>query len=94
MHCWRFYNATAGLNWNDNTNWLLPTTPIKDWYGITLNGVDLEIDLSSNGLKGVLPTEIDALSGLTVFNLSSNELTGAIPDLSGLSLRTLDFRWQ
>ena len=85
------YNATDGPNWDNQEKWLSSTTPIEDWYGITLNGVDLEIDLSSNGLNGELPAEIDDLSGLTVFNLSSNELTGAIPDLSSLTaLKTLD----
>ena len=46
------YNATDGPNWDNQEKWLSSTTPIEDWYGITLNGVDLEIDLSSNGLKG------------------------------------------
>ena len=30
------YNATAGPNWTDNTNWL--TTPVSQWNGGTLTG--------------------------------------------------------
>ena len=65
------YDATDGSNWIDNTNWL-QTCDVCTWYGVTCdaNSRIVELDLSANGLSGILPAEIGNLSELRVLNLS------------------------
>ena len=29
------YEATGGANWDENTNWLISTYPLDQWYGVT-----------------------------------------------------------
>ena len=47
------YNATDGLNWRENTNWL-SDAPIGEWHGVTTgpNGRVIELSLHSNELRG------------------------------------------
>jgi len=71
------YNSTDGINWNNT--WDL-AQPISTWYGVTsTGGCVIEVDLSSNGLIGSIPPEIEDLNNLTRLNLSSNDLNGNIP---------------
>ncbi|MDP7028001.1 MAG: leucine-rich repeat domain-containing protein, partial [Candidatus Marinimicrobia bacterium] len=49
-----------------------------------------EIDLSSNGLTGEIPSCIGNLTNLTCLDLGSNELTGEIPSEIG-NLTNLDY---
>ena len=53
-----FYYATGGDNWINNSGWL--TSPVNEWYGVTLTddgcGV-VKIDLTQNNLIGTLPPE-------------------------------------
>lgn len=83
------YNATDGVNWNNNSNWL--TGPVSTWFGITVaNDTVTHIDLPFNGLVGTLPSEIGDFGGLRVLNLrSNNQIQGTIPT-SIANLQTLE----
>ncbi|MFZ1422608.1 MAG: leucine-rich repeat domain-containing protein [Saprospiraceae bacterium] len=77
----KLYNATNGPNWTNK--WDL-TKPMESWYAISLNadGCINTIYLYYNGLQGNLP-DIQ-LPNLTRLNLSYNQLSGSIPDFSGM----------
>ena len=84
------YNSTGGADWT--TTWDL-STPMDDWYGVTLtDGRVTELDLGNNGLTGSIPSELGSLSNLTDLLLYDNSLTGSIPpELGNLSnLRSLE----
>lgn len=82
------YNGTSGDSWTNHTNWLDTNTP-ADWYGVTVaDGHVTKLILSTNNLNGSLPTSLNNLIYLSDFDVSVNELTGGIPDLSGLSSLT------
>lgn len=76
------YDATSGPKWA--TTWTLDDTPC-DMYGVHCEPESGEgrhvtrLDLSSNVLKGSIPPEIGALTGLNYLNLSNNQLTGGLP---------------
>ena len=74
------YNATNGTNWNRNDGWLSEKLPCE-WYGITcVDGVIVEINLSSNNLDGSIPPEIGNLITLRSLSLDGNmRLRGDIP---------------
>ena len=74
------YNATDGVNWTNNANWL-SDSPIGEWHGVTTdeNGRVLALELPSNQLSGSIPVEIGALTNLIVLNLQNNQLSGTIP---------------
>ncbi|KAG8087052.1 hypothetical protein GUJ93_ZPchr0010g10228 [Zizania palustris] len=55
-----------------------------------INGLEF-VNLSSTGLHGQIPRELSSqLVGLKVLDLSRNNITGVVPDLSALRLRVLD----
>ena len=72
-------DGTAELNWDEDT-------PIGDWDGVagTGSGRVKNVWLPSRGLAGTLPAGITALDALERLTLTDNDLTGEIPDLSGL----------
>ena len=85
------YEATAGPNWIDNTNWL-SEAPLGDWYGVHTDefGRVVTLELAgrwdaatrrfvSHGLIGSLPRELGNLTGLRWLDLGDNDLIGAIP---------------
>ena len=74
------YNATAGDNWTDNTNWL-SDEPMGTWHGVTtdIGGRVAELSLTENQLRGEIPTQLRNLSNLTQLYLGFNQLTGKIP---------------
>ncbi|MFK7904196.1 MAG: SdrD B-like domain-containing protein [Chitinophagales bacterium] len=87
-----FYEAMDGDNWINNEGWL--SSPVKDWYGITVSYVPdssqcyvSEISLVSNRLDGIIP-ELN-LDKLTVIDLFLNRIKGTIPDFNLPSLLTL-----
>ena len=99
-----FYDATDGPNWANNEGWLTDAPP-GEWYGVGTDGGGrvVSLDLSGrwdnetqevipHGLRGTIPTELEALIKLRTLDLSLNELTGPIPaELGNLSnLATLD----
>ncbi len=82
------YNATGGLNWTNNTNWL--SAPLTTWFGITMENDRVKtIDLSSNNLTGTLPQELGYLTELKELTLDYNQISGNIPPETG-SLSNLE----
>ncbi len=78
------YEATAGGNWKDTTNWL-SDEPLSEWFGVYTSDegrVDSLI-LRSNDLGGSIPSELSELDDLLHLNLSRNEIGGPIPDALG-----------
>jgi len=72
------YNATKGIAWAKNNNWL--TQNIDTWYGVTVErGKVTKVNLNSNNLDGTLPYEIGYLTNLNTLNLYENNLSGTLP---------------
>ena len=89
------YDATDGLNWSNNANWL-SSRPLGEWYGVTTDaaGSVSKISLVQNQLSGPIPDELGDLSNLTELYLGHNRLDAQIPpalgrlsNLIGLNLR-------
>ena len=74
------YNATAGANWTNNTNWKT-TVPLSAWYGVVTDadGRVTRLDLKRNRLSGEIPAELGRLASLLELYLDHNELSGEIP---------------
>ena len=75
-----FYRSTNGNRWLRKDGWLT-VAPIGAWFGVTTDrrGRVTELQLSYNGLKGVIPTELSRLTKLRWLDLMGNELGGSIP---------------
>ena len=88
----RFYCATGGITWTDNTNWGIGTD-INTWHGVTADtsGVVQNLELLNNDLSGTIPTELGNLGSLLILNLGENQLSGPIPTELGklANLQTL-----
>ena len=74
------YNATAGANWTNNTNWL-SNEALSEWHGVDTDatGRVTELHLSDNELSGAIPAELGNLTNLQILDLCGNGLSGAIP---------------
>ncbi len=74
----KLYQATDGSNWI--TKWPLNQS-MNTWYGVNINaqGCVTQINLSNNGLKGVIPEEIGNLGQLNRLFLFTNNISGTIP---------------
>ena len=72
-------DGTGTLNWS-------ASTPIAEWQGVAQRGTGRVggIYLADAGLSGVIPTSFNDLAGLERLTLRDNDLSGDIPDLSGL----------
>ena len=72
-------------NWGYNTDWLISTYPLDQWYGVTIDdeGRVTSLDLSDNQLTGTIPEALGQLNNLQVLDLSGNQLTGTIPEALG-----------
>ena len=90
------YNATDGLNWANNTNWL-GDRPIGEWFGVTtfFKGRVTKLRLSGNQLTGEIPPELGNLDYLISLDLNVNRLTGTVaPELGKLTyLTSLSLSW-
>ncbi len=85
-----FYDSLGGPQWINNTNWLCPTEPVSNWYGVTVdNGNVTQIVLKDNGLDGRLPAAITALQHLEKLEIRRNNVTGIESLLGMFALRTL-----
>ncbi len=74
------YRSTNGNSWLRKDGWLT-AAPIGAWFGVTTDrrGRVTELELSDNGLKGVIPTELSRLTKLRWLDFMGNELGGSIP---------------
>jgi len=91
----QLYLSTNGDNWDINSGWdivLEESPPLENCnldalYGVETNenGQVIEIDLTSNDLIGPIPAEIGNMKNLEILDLCINDLTGEIPNLSGLT---------
>ena len=88
------YEATGGDNWENNTNWLISTSPLGQWYGVTTDdaGRVASLYLADNQLTGEIPQALGQLNNLKYLDLGYNQLTGLIPGTLGQldSLQVLD----
>ena len=84
------YDATAGDQWGDHSNWNVIGDP-SAWYGVmVVAGHVTELNLAGNYLAGTLPPELGDLTYLKVLNFADNYLSGAIPTEMG-NLAQLEF---
>ena len=87
------YEATSEQSWTSSRGWSDPGLPI-DRHGVITDttGRVVSINLSGNGLVGVLPDALGRLDSLRVLRLSDNALVGALPPtLVNVSLRELSY---
>jgi Leucine-rich repeat (LRR) protein len=87
------YQATGGIDWANNENWLDPTESICLWYGVYCLDPNQEsvagIVLEQNGLAGIVPSSIYMLSNLQELNFAGNDI---VMDFRGIaSLPSLGF---
>lgn len=64
------------------------------WYGVLCDSnkeVVEKLSLESNDLRGILPSEIQGLSGLQSLEISGNKLSGSIPDAMGKLTKLFTF---
>ena len=76
------YSALDGPNWGDHTNWLGPAGSECSWVYVTCDTAGstvIQLDVSWNKARGVLPKEIGDLTNLEVFNANGSSLTGPLP---------------
>lgn len=82
------YNATDGVNWNNNTNWDIQASAAdvtSDWFGITVTGGTVtEINFYTNNLVGDIPPEIENLTSLTKLKLGYNQLNNIPAEIGNL----------
>ena len=71
------YNATGGVNWTNNTNWL-SNEALSEWHRVETDedGRVTALRLVANELSGEIPAELENLANLQVLSLSINTLSG------------------
>jgi len=70
-------SSSFGKPWDVNTNWFDTSGTEGTWHGVTVeNDHVVALDLSSNNLRGILPSEIKDLPELRYLNLSNNHIRG------------------
>ncbi len=70
------YTLTSGEMWVNNTNWLVnkDNITICNWFGISCAGKWVQkLDLSNNGLGGLLPDKWERVPYMESVDLSSNK---------------------
>lgn len=89
------YYSMRGDQWTNSEGWL-SNEGYCQWYGVQCLGTDtiieqnnhngpvFELNLSSNGMRGTIPTELNTFKDLFFLDLQDNQLVGTIPtDLGG-----------
>ena len=85
----RFYEATGGDDWFNNSGWLV--SPVKDWYGIELSSNEKRVKGIFFYQKNLIGELIDLnLPELEYLSITSNQLSGGIPDFTLPKLKNLD----
>jgi len=75
-----FYNSTDGLNWTDNSNWLVGDPCTNSWFGVECGiGTVHTLVLDNNNLNGSIPASLNSLVNLQRLSMADNQLSGAIP---------------
>jgi Leucine-rich repeat (LRR) protein len=95
------YDNTNGPNWAMGARWTqgqIDSYPDSVMYGVEIDNGDItSISLNGAGLSGTLPSQLSGLTQLKYLALSSNNLTGELPNLGALQnlvslyLRDTDF---
>jgi hypothetical protein len=83
------YNSTNGAHWLHPWNL---SEPISKWTGVSVSvdRVDV-ISLSSDSLKGTIPSSIGNLIGLYYLNMANNQLSGPLPEMSiGMTIQRIN----
>ena len=85
----KFYHATNGDQWEDNTNWC-SDKPVGEWYGIETSNYNGLIDrirfvgnFNGNNLSGYLIPELGDLSNLSFLEIQFSKISGSIPEELG-----------
>jgi len=75
-----FYRSTGGREWLKTTNWL-SHAPLETWHGVDIDedGRVVSLELASNNLSGVIPSQVQHLTRLESLDLRDNVLGGRIP---------------
>ena len=83
-----FYDYAKGQEWSNSKNWIDEyKLPCNHWYGVTCDNLTssiTELNLTNNGLSGILDTRIGTLTSLKVLDLSDNDIKGSIPSEVGM----------
>lgn len=76
-----FYNTHGGNGWNNTWNF---SNPVDTWFGVQVNesGCVTQLNLAGNNVAGTLPDF--QLPELELLNLNDNQLTGGLPNFSGM----------
>jgi len=73
-----FFEATLGVDWDDNSNWMMisQNTTVCDWYGLTCNeiGMVTRIELPQNHVQRNIPVEFKVLPSLQYLGLAQNSI--------------------
>ncbi|KAG5411546.1 hypothetical protein IGI04_007865 [Brassica rapa subsp. trilocularis] len=78
-------NLTKGVDWSNPNPCKWPAVQCDASNRVT------RIQLNNKGIQGTLPPNLQTLTELTVLELFKNQISGPIPDLSGLTrLQTLN----
>ncbi len=73
------YQQLDGENWQRQQYWL--QSPVSGWQGVQVeNGRVVGLDFQQAGLKGELPQDIYALTGLGNLQIAGNQVTGILDD--------------
>ena len=86
------YFQCHGDSWSRQDNWMVPGVDTCQWYGVVCdrlgNRIE-ELDLTENNMSGQIPAELNLLQELYSLVLTSNSLTGVVPQLAIGSLPRL-----
>ena len=90
----QLYETTDGVHWTENRGWLESDVALERWHGIEtdeLGRVEV-LDLSSNGLNGIVPSKLGDLTQLKILRLANNDLSERLPlSLSRLPMREIQY---